>query len=217
MKLKFLWMAAAAIVLAGCGNTIKVTFVAEEQKMILNPSQGDVIKWTRPNGDPMPIRIIPPTPPFCKEDPSSGQCTVAVNNTRVLYTCDQCTDPEIEVGSSIGTLGGGKTLATARTPPTSITYLYCDGDNAVIQPPTVTYKQTAVTGGVSNLWRSLGSGPPDWTVDTFSNPICQEASPFNKANPVCDLKTDATAPATTYRATVTGCKNPATGTINITP
>jgi hypothetical protein len=216
MRREFMWTSMAlAGALAGCGNTINVVYSGEEQKVILYPKKGDVIKWTKPGGTPVAVKIFPPTPPFCKEDPASGQCTVALDKGRALYECQgvPCTDPEIEVGSSIGVLGG-RVVAPARTPPTSIAYLYCDGDNAVIRPATATFKQNS---GASLLWRSLGNGPPDWTVDNLQNPICQEIPPFNTGNATCSLKADATAPATTYRATVQGCANPATGTIYINP
>ncbi len=212
------WVLTA--VMLGCGtNTVNLVYVPDEHKVILNPKTGMILKWSNPQGNPVPVQFPFGNP--CKDaaEPGAGQCTVTVAHARVPYLCDGCADPEIVVGSDISTLGQGNALTGTPTPPTAIVYMACDRNAVSIYPPNVGIPQSLLGAGATVLWTPGGLSPigPDWKADNFTSPVCSNNPPFNHGNATCNLKTDlAVGTTATYTVSAASCSTgSASGTITI--
>ena len=137
-----LWMltmslGVGAVVQCGCDDpltTIKmIPSPLQPGILILNPQQGQTIRWT--GVTPIFSKPIPCDPP----DPSTnGVCKVKETSGIYLYHCAntaQCTDPEVVVGSDPG-IRSLLTTTPAPVAPNPIS-LYCDSNQVTLDPADV--------------------------------------------------------------------------------
>jgi len=209
----------------GCNNpnTIHVVYSADEQKVILNPHQGDVVQWATPAGAPVTVHFFPPGGTPCKEGANPvGTCTIAVAKGRALYTCDKCSDPEVVVGSDLGTMRAPTEMVKA--PPTAKRYIACESSQIVMYDPeghstTDISIPAGATNGGSILWVGLGNPPlSDWKADSFSTAVCSNAPPFQPGNATCNLLALPAGTTTNYSVSAPSCSStPLPARITITP
>ncbi|HWD00525.1 MAG TPA: hypothetical protein VG456_27400 [Candidatus Sulfopaludibacter sp.] len=205
-------------VLTGCTpNKVNLVYLPDEHKVVLHPDNGTLLTWKDPAGQPVTVTFPFGNP--CKPDNAAGQCTINVPNARVPYTCPNCADPEIVVGTDISTgqIPADRDTATA---PTATVFMGCNSNHVSIYPSTVSIPKATVAAGATILWVPGGLTPvgSDWKADSFSASICTNSPPFNHGNAMCTLKTDLAAGSTTYAVSAASCNNTsAPGTITITP
>jgi hypothetical protein len=208
--------------LTGCGGTtINMAYDPLIQEVALHPKQGDLIQWTHENGTAFTTIGFPlGSPCDPKSDIGQGKCTIAVPNANsfyeVPYTCTNCTDPEIVVGSNSGPLMGQGTGTAAA--PTALVGMACVSNQVSIYPPTVTIPNAVMAAGATVEWKPKGVPPiaGDWTASGFSTAICTNGTSFNTSNNTCSLMTNLPLGSTSYTVSSASCNNTsATGTITI--
>jgi hypothetical protein len=209
--------------LTGCGGTtINLMYDPLILEVALYAKQGDNIAWTDQTGTGLTTVGFPlGSPCTTTSDISHGKCTIGVPDPtsvyEVPYTCKNCTDPEIIVGSNTGVFRGKR--STTATAPTALVGMACVNNNVSIYPPTVTIPHATVATGATVEWTPKGVPPiaSDWTVSGFTATICTNNPPFNAGNPTCTLINTLSAGATaTYTVSSASCNNTsANGTITI--
>ena len=182
--MRYLAIAAAAVALAGCQKPIQLSQSASSKKIILNPQNGQVLKWM--NG----VQVAWQGPSPCDPSASSPDtCTVKIPDGalggRFQYDCVQpsCPDPEVDVGSVTnldGTIGG----SAATAPDVN---LWCDPakpSEIGIVPLTI-----SKTNGSTVTWGSTLGYPNNkltsFTV-TFDDPSACPGT-INQSNPSCKV------------------------------
>ena len=213
------WMSlVVSMVLSGCSaNTVKLLFIPEENKVVLNPEPGTVLKWAGPKGAQVPVSF-PFGNPCKKGTEPVGQCTIDVPSARVPYDCKDCADPEIVVGTEISNgLKGGLAAGEMAVTPANV-YMKCSGSAAAIYPAEIKISKAAAAGA-RVLW--IDTGLPtigEWKADGFSGSICLNSPPFNKTNNTCNLAPNPMPGTTTYTVSSALCNgSSAPGKITITP
>ena len=213
-----------ALLLSACGgsgtNTVKLEYMPDDNKVVLNPDQGTVIRWDSATWQGAKGVDFPFGNPCDTSNDAAGQCTISVPKGRVPYLCDNCVDPEIIVGTypltNKGKMSNGKAITTA---PTGEVFMACTNNQIAIYPTVVTISQATVAAGATVLWvpGGLNAVGSDWKVDSFSTSICS-AAPYGQSNNTCSLTQSSAPGSSTYIASAASCNNSkTTGTITITP
>jgi hypothetical protein len=218
-----LLLGSTVMFLSGCKNEVNVT-LAENGKIVLYPKHGDRIAWAQgTNGVQVHFLVNP-----CEETDTWIQaCTVKVNlpageSGQYNYICKNamCKDPEVDVGSSVGTRRYPP-IVTARAPDPEGTVevaLPCDGGTIKPSPADVPGDLYGpITPGQVVQWISNGSPVlPDWTItfDGGNTSVCVE-SDIHNANGFrnCTIKPGLAPRKYTYQASSGHC---GTGTGSVT-
>jgi hypothetical protein len=222
---QFVWIGLVlALLLSACGgsgpNTVKLKYMPDDNKVVLNPDQGTVIRWDGATWQGAKGVDFPFGNPCNTSNDAAGQCTISVPKGRVPYSCDNCVDPEIVVGT-YPFLGKGRTPdgQPITKAPTAEVFMACTNNQISIYPTEVTISKATVAAGATVLWVPGNLSPvgQDWKVVGFSTTICS-AAPYGQNNSTCTLDPNAMPGPTTYTVSAAdSCPNSTTtGKITIT-
>lgn len=211
-------LALAVFTLSGCGNDINVS-LAQNQKIVLYPNFGDHIVW---HGAQVHFLV-----PLCKEtDVWVNECHVNVKVPQgqfgqYNYICKggTCIDPEVDVGSAVGTEHPYTGVRSKEPNPDAQVGLPCDGGTIKPSPTDVPDDLYGpITQGKIVQWLSQGVGPlPDWTItfDAGNAVVCNETDIHNADGyKHCTIKAGLASGQYKYTAASTKCTS-GQGTVTV--
>ena len=213
---------AAALILAGCDQkpalTIQYYPLLQASFPMVEP--GSTIFFRDASGIGFKPEFKLPGP--CTEDSKldKGECIVKLNARHTLYpyTCKDCGDPDIGVGSDVKDTQLGISVAMTATPPALVEF-GCDASQPVKIVRGDPMNVNAASPG-SIVWLLSGNGSDmNWTVDDFKDgstatQICTSAT-INQSNSKCTLDPAklTAGHSYTYQVAANQCTGATRGTI----
>jgi len=202
----------AMVFLSGCDKPINLA-LGQNNKIALYPTPGQHLVWL--NG--IQVQFLGLSP--CTETGDwLTECHVKSNPTadtamQFFYICKDygCSDPEVDVGSGIGS--GVHNAKSKTSKVMDAVGVYCNAGAVTLSPadlPSASQNASIKPGAVVN-WISVG-GIADWSV-AFDPGVCEEDSILSGGNTMCTIKQGLTPSKYPYKASSKSCATPAAGSL----